>query len=310
VTSQHEDEFHGFRRDLVANRLLHQSQSAGLYAWTHTFEYIASQVSRAFGAHVAPMSTTTVRFPPTVPRLVVDRSRYATTFPHLVGFVESTPGLSEADGEATIALPGAACHPVFALLAESVVSDELEVWAEGYVFRREPSSDPMRMMSFRQTEVIRLGSKEVVAESVGSALARCRRMLKQWGIDTSEDTATDSFAGRLATLRHQLQRDAGSKRELSFSMWSERGEYSGTALASANLHGMRFGEDFDIRRQDGSAVVSGCVGLGLERTVLALLRTHGADLAYWPQALIEDFALVGIEDREGTANVRATNHES
>jgi seryl-tRNA synthetase len=301
VTSLAEDEFREFEESLITNRMMLKSQLPGMYSWTRPFEALASRVSRAFGEYVAALPAITVRFPPTVPRVVIDRSGYADTFPHLAGLVASPPGAGGAAGELQTALAGAACHPVFALMSQSTVVDGQEVWAEGYVFRREPSDDPMRMMSFRQTEFVIFGDRGLVEASVSDALSRCRSMLLKWGIHTSEAVASDSFTGRLATFRTQLQRDAGSKMELSFPMWRKRDGYTGTALASANLHGSRFGEFFDIRRGDGSPAVSGCVGLGVERTVLALLRSHGTDATSWPAALLEDFGL----DRHSKDTVQA-----
>jgi seryl-tRNA synthetase len=57
---------------------------------------------------------------------------------------------------------------------------------------------------------------------------------------------------------------------------------SPTAIASANYHLDHFGVPFAIRTADGEAAHSACIGFGLERITLALLRTHGLDPADWP----------------------------
>ena len=55
------------------------------------------------------------------------------------------------------------------------------------------------------------------------------------------------------------------------------------ACGSINLHGNFFGSRFDIINGDGSSVHTGCVGLGIERWVLAAFTQHGFDEARWPE---------------------------
>ncbi len=200
--------------------------------------------------------------------------------PHLAGFVTT---VDEAAGARTaqFALPGAACHAVFARLADSTVQD-LTGWAEGFVFRNEPSRDPMRLVVFRQTEVVVIGNPERVRAEIDTAFMRCMAMLTTWGIEADSVIASDSFAGRRGTLRSELQLDAETKRELVFDMWEQLEGNRGSALSSANLHQARFGTQFAIHLPDGSMAHSGCVGLGLERTAMALCRRHGAAIGQWP----------------------------
>ena len=59
----------------------------------------------------------------------------------------------------------------------------------------------------------------------------------------------------------------------------------GCAVVSSNLHQDHFGANFGIRLADGSPAHSSCVGFGLERISLALLRQHGFDPEAWPAAV-------------------------
>jgi seryl-tRNA synthetase len=52
-------------------------------------------------------------------------------------------------------------------------------------------------------------------------------------------------------------------------------------VASANWHQDHFGELFAIRQSGGSTAHTACVGFGLERIALALLRTHGVRMRGW-----------------------------
>jgi hypothetical protein len=40
-----------------------------------------------------------------------------------------------------------------------------------------------------------------------------------------------------------------------------------------------------MRQADGGVAHTACVGFGLERITLALLRHHGLDLAAWPDSV-------------------------
>jgi seryl-tRNA synthetase len=55
-----------------------------------------------------------------------------------------------------------------------------------------------------------------------------------------------------------------------------------TAVSSVNLHQEHFGTVFDIKTDDGKPAHSACVGLGLERIVMALFKTHGFEPDRWP----------------------------
>ena len=57
------------------------------------------------------------------------------------------------------------------------------------------------------------------------------------------------------------------------------------ACGSINLHGNFFGKRFDIKGADGEPVQTGCVGLGIERWVLAAFTQHGFDERRWPEAI-------------------------
>jgi hypothetical protein len=63
----------------------------------------------------------------------------------------------------------------------------------------------------------------------------------------------------------------------------------GTAVVSCNCHREHFGHSFGIETADGLTAHSACVGFGMERIALAMLRTHGLDVATWPTDLRSRF---------------------
>ena len=55
-----------------------------------------------------------------------------------------------------------------------------------------------------------------------------------------------------------------------------------TAICSFNWHQDHFSGTFDIRTADGEMASTACLGFGLERVTLALIKAHGFDPAEWP----------------------------
>jgi seryl-tRNA synthetase len=83
---------------------------------------------------------------------------------------------------------------------------------------------------------------------------------------------------------------AASQREqaLKFEILVPIGGPEPTAVASFNYHQRHFAETFGIEIEGGGEAHTSCLGFGLERISLALLRAHGLDPAGWPAAIREE----------------------
>ena len=75
------------------------------------------------------------------------------------------------------------------------------------------------------------------------------------------------------------QRDQRLKFELLIPI---EGDAAPTACASFNSHQDHFSGIWGIAGAEGHTARTGCVGFGLERMTLALLRHHGLNPAQWP----------------------------
>ncbi len=148
-----------------------------------------------------------------------------------------------------------------------------------YVFRHEPSGDPARLQMFHQREIVRIGEPEAVAA---------------WR-DTWRDRAVDLLARarprcalrrRLGPVLRPQRPDAG--RQPAPAGAEVRGDSSrspdpsrppsprSTTTRTTSLGAT--GSSWPTARQAHTA----CLGFGLERITLALLRTHGLDVEGWP----------------------------
>lgn len=287
-----------FRGRLIAAGLLADLGVDGLYARSAEFESIVDALDRAVGRLAEPETERSLRFPPIFPRSAFEQTGYLRSFPDMAGAV-----LTFAGGDAEhrqllraldtgqswtdqmtpseVVLTSSACHPLYAgytgTLPAPVTVDLL-----GWCFRHEPSLDPGRMQAFRQREVVFLGAPEAAVAHRDRWVERALTLVGSLGLDAHTETANDPFFGRSGRLLARGQRDAELKIEIVAPVGTSAAT---TAVASSNCHQDHFGHSFDIRLPDGSPAHSSCVGFGLERLTVALLRRHGLDTARWPSAI-------------------------
>lgn len=287
--------------ELLAQGLLIETRVAGVYGRGRDFEAVctgfADMITRA-GAADDPEG---MSFPPILPRHELEAVDYLKSFPHLGG---SIFGFEGGDAEATeqqqrasrhedwsefqtmtdLVLTPAACYPVYPAIAARgpLARGGVTVDAGGaYVFRHEPSGDPARMQMFRQREVVRIGEPQAVEGWWGRWRERAVELLDGVGLEVELDVANDPFFGRSGRILAASQREQALKFEVSCVITGTEP----TALASFNYHRDHFASVFGIELEDGGVAHTACLGFGLERIALALLRTHGLELARWPQAV-------------------------
>lgn len=294
-----------YRDQLIDAGLLLSTGVDGVYGRSDTFERVASGIERVVAATGSDESPRVVRFPPVVPRQLLERTDYLRSFPTLAGSISSFDGdeaayarmIDEIDagrdwGSALsvteLALCPAACHPLYAALVGPLPPGGSRFDVYGYVFRREPSADPARLQAFRQYEFVYVGEPEGAAAHRDRWLQRAAQLLERLGLEFRSEPANDPFFGRAGRLLADGQREAGLKTELLVET-GPKGVH--TAVSSVNGHGDHFGRAFDLRCSDGSIAHSACVGFGVERIALALLCRFGPHPALWHHELR---ALLGL----------------
>jgi len=287
-----------FLTELLERGLLVASGTDGLFGRGALFEDIRLAFNRVVSRAAAPESAEALHFPPLVPRRQIERTGYLGSFPHLAGTVFAFSGTesqaleqqaraarhedwSEFQAMTDLMLAPAACYPVYPavaargpLPADGVLIDV----GSGYVFRHEPSPDPTRLQSFHLRELVRIGDPAAVRAWRDAWRDRGVELLRSLGLEPSPTTANDPFFGRAGRMLAESQREHALKFELHVPMVGPEP----LAVASFNYHQDHFGSAFDLRLADGGVAHSACLGFGEERVVLALLRTHGFDVALWP----------------------------
>jgi seryl-tRNA synthetase len=297
-----------FLRELISHGLLVESGVDGVYGRGEAFD----RVRGAFDALVTRAAEVDaperMAFPPLLPRRQLERIGYLKSFPHLAGTIfafggdEQQAGVqeqrarrhedwSEFQSMTDLVLTPAACYPVYPAVAArgALARGGVTVDAGGsYVFRHEPSGDPARLQMFHQREIVRIGEPETVAAWRDAWRDRSVALLRSVGLDARFDVANDPFFGRSGRLLARSQR----AQALKFEVLVQIAGPEPTAVASFNYHQDHFSSIYGITIDDGgSAAHTACLGFGLERISLALLRTHGLDVDAWPKPVREELAI-------------------
>ena len=287
-----------FLDDLVEHGLFVKSGVPGVYGRDGTFEDIRLRVDDLITRTAAPDGSESLRFPPVLPRHQLESNGYLKSFPHLAGSIFSFDGdeaeALEQEERASrhedwsgyqsmtdLVMVPAACYPVYPAIAARgpLPAGGVTIDAGGsYVFRSEPSGDPARLQMFHQREIVRIGEPDTVAEWRDSWRDRAVSLLRAIGLDANADVASDPFFGRSGKLLSRSQR----AQALKFEILVQIAGPEPTAVASFNYHQEHFAERYGLTLENGEMAHTACLGFGLERIVLALLRTHGLDVSAWP----------------------------
>jgi seryl-tRNA synthetase len=289
-----------FRDELIDAGLLVPLGIDGLYGRGGEFEQLIDGIDvavRRKAIDVHGSEPVVLRFPPVYPRAAFEKTGYIASFPNLTGAISTFTGdniehralLADRDAglpwdghlnPAGTMLVSAACHPSYGTLPKVLPAGGALMDIYGYCFRHEPAIDPARMQAFRMHEYVRVGTPEQAQDHRDSWVGHGLEVLKSLGLDARPAAANDPFFGRAGRILAANQRDEELKTELLVSLYGDLDE--GTAVASANCHRDHFGETFDLTTADGAVAHSACVGFGMERIALALLRTHGLQSDSWP----------------------------
>lgn len=277
----------------------------GVYGRSGTFEKIVSRFEAYVTQVAAPLRAEVMSFPP-----VLNRDHYTTTdhihnFPQLMGSVQSFSGneaqhremqrkLEEGEDwtreltQTQVMMAPATCYPLYPASTGTLPEQGRTVDLNSFVFRHEPSLDPARLQIFRMREFVRLGTPEQAMGHRDYWLRTGQEILEAVGLKVQVVVANDPFFGRGGKLRKVTQREQDLKHEFVVAICSQE---IPTAVGSCNYHLDSFGTKFKIKTQDGQTAHTACLGFGLERVALALLKNHGLDVQKWPSPVREVLGL-------------------
>ena len=288
-----------FYMGLVAHGLILPTGVKGAYGRGAVFEDVLRRFDALVGRIAQPDGAEEMMFPPILPRTLIEKLGYLDNFPQLAGSVHSFSGgdakARELSGRlhdsqrwedlldpTEVMLTPAACYPVYPNFSGLLPQGGRLVTVLGWVYRHEPSPEPTRLQSFRMREYIRVGAPEVVLAWRDDWLQRGLALLQGLGLPAQSDVASDPFFGRVGKMMAANQMEQRLKFEILVPVISLE---KPTAICSFNWHQDHFSSKFGIRNADQSAAHTACLGFGLERVTLALIKTHGFDPQAWPEAV-------------------------
>ena len=285
-----------FHDGLVAHALIVPTGVKGGWGRSAEFEDILDRFDALVMRGAAGDGAQALTFPPIIARSMIERLGYLDNFPQLIGSVHSFFGadalareLSQRvhDGKrwedlldiTEVMLLPAACYPVYPVFSGLLPAGGRLVTTKNWCYRHEPSDEPTRLQSFRMREFIRAGAPDVVEAWRDGWLQRGLALLQGLGLPAASDVANDPFFGRAGRMMATSQREQRLKFEIMVPVISAD---QPTAICSFNWHQEHFSASFGIRCADATVAHTACLGFGLERVTLALIKTHGFDPAAWP----------------------------
>ncbi len=291
---------------LVDHGHLIPSGERGVYGRGSVCESIYSRVDALITHFTLEDEPEIFRFPPLVPRQLLDIVGYSWNFPHLCGAIVGVkadetqrvkPNLADATSlvfeHTSLALLPAACFPAYPAIARRGAlapgGITLDLGA-ACVYRNEPSDNPARLQVFHQRELVAMGSEQQVLRWRERWMERAASIYDQVQLNATFAVATDPFFGRGGMLLARNQRDAKMKYEAVVPIAGIPGQ----AISSFNYHRDQIGKVFGLTRVDGSLAHTACVGFGLERIVISLFDRHGCDVRDWPANVRQVLNLEGV----------------
>ncbi len=286
-----------YRDALITSGLFVPTGVQGVYGYNGLFNEIINRLEQLLTRISQPLHPEVLRFPPVWNRNEYQCTDHLQTFPNLLGSVHSFVGgdlehqeliqkyekkqdwgkdLASTD----LVLTPAACYPLYPTATGVLPENGRTVDMSSYVFRHEPSDDPARMQMFRMREFVRLGTPSEALAHRDYWLNRGLEVFEMIGLNGTAVVANDPFFGRGGRMMKATQKEQELKYEIVVPICSEE---KPTAILSSNYHLDHFSLPFDIKTSDGQLAHSACVGFGLERTVLALFKTHGLNSGVWPE---------------------------
>jgi len=182
----------------------------------------------------------------------------------------------------------AACFPCYPTLKGQQLDGDGQIltW-RGRVFRFESRnvSGLDRLWEFNVREIVFAGAEDYVADCRKQAMPLVAELAEWLDLDCQIETAADPFFATVSAAKTFWQRAQEVKNEIMLPVgYKDDGTLRRIASGSINLHGNFFGDRFDFTAADVPAFTA-CIGLGIERWVLAGFVQHGFDAQRWPRAV-------------------------
>ncbi len=192
--------------------------------------------------------------------------------------------IKEKISDPKFTLSPAACFHTYEHLRNQEIDREKIITFNQSVFRNEGRfnwGDFGRLRDYHVREIVFVGSADFVRKSRESVVSLSIKFLNEIGLNASLNVAYDPFVIPKMQKFKTIQVQERNKYELQVYY----DENKSLAVASFNLHGDAFTLPFNIKVKGVDNAVTGCVGFGIERWVLAFIMQYGLDSSTWPSCI-------------------------
>lgn len=186
------------------------------------------------------------------------------------------------------ALSPSACFHTYCEYENQVILGNTIISFTQSVFRNEGRfnlSEFGRLLDYHVKEIVFIGDIQFVSEARKKAIDKVIELIEKWNLRGKITTAADAFIIPKMQKYKRLQMIDASKYELRLNYSFDQM----LSVASFNFHGTAFTQPFNIRKKGCDLTVTGCVGFGLERWVLAFLKQYGENVENWPDQIREEY---------------------
>ena len=193
--------------------------------------------------------------------------------------------------EAEYVLSPSACFHVYEHYENCILSKMKVVTLRQNVFREEGDSswrEYGRLRDYSIREIVFIGNQKYVEKQRQIIMDKTKEFVEKLGMKYQFELATDAFMVPEMKKFQKIQLLKKSKYELLLPC-REKG---GLPVASFNLHENAYTRPFHIGVRELEQTVTGCVGFGLERWVLAFTSQFGYEVEKWPVYMREKLGVM------------------
>ncbi len=184
------------------------------------------------------------------------------------------------------ALSPSACFHSYIEFKNKELDGNLVLTFKQNVFRNEGRLNYRelgRLRDYHVREIVFIGDDEFVKNSRQTMIDESIKFLTKLNLSAEVSIANDPFILPKMQKYKKIQLMEKTKYELQLFVNEEKS----IAAASYNLHGDAFTTPFNISGVNNRKMVTGCVGFGLERWLIAFLCQYGENKDNWPSYVKE-----------------------
>lgn len=199
------------------------------------------------------------------------------------GYSKKYPGYSMHIEENDTVLSPSACFHVYEKYQDTVLDENTAITFLQNVFRNEQIEfeEFGRLKDYHVRETVFIGNEKYVNNAINSMINKTSAFIIELGLAGSIESAADLFITPKMQRYKLIQMHNKAKYEVRLNCDNDKK----ISVASFNRHGQAFSYPFNINISGQKNVVSGCVGYGIERWVMAFMSQYGCNVDNMPESV-------------------------